>query len=392
MLGGLLSRQEAEEEERQLYEQHQNVAVSESAQDVVLTNDNKYGSLDTNDHSFPYEEEDEEDEDGEYLYTDSEGGDSHTGTLQVMSKKRKTSGVEFEYTGRLMEEVPKDVTILRFHSSIGEVRPTFEKCKQLKEVVFNEGLTKIWYESFSNCDSLEHINLPSTLIEIGDAAFSSCRRLETVILNEGLKKIGQSAFASCTSLECITIPHTVTEISKFTFWGCENLREIGLHEGIQRIPQSAFGGPSALQRLTFPNLSTRLETIIQTQVEDKIDNIRDLVERSGSEMFISGEASIQHVWGPNWIRTRGILGRIDRLLTYYELKEATTLLELAFWKSNIDQVEMKRINNRDHYRIDIPGPVKDTILQYLQSPDDSEDDSSSSSSSSDGESSDSDSS
>ena len=83
MLGGLLSRQEAEEEERKLHEQNQNVAVSESAQDASNTNDNKYGSLDTNDHSFPYEEEEEEeeennsdlDDDGEYSYTDSEGSD-----------------------------------------------------------------------------------------------------------------------------------------------------------------------------------------------------------------------------------------------------------------------------------------------------------------------------
>jgi len=80
MLGGLLSRQEAEEEERKIHEQHQNVVVSESAQDVGNTSDNKYGSLDTNDHSFPYEEEDEDnsddlDDDGEYSYTDSEGSD-----------------------------------------------------------------------------------------------------------------------------------------------------------------------------------------------------------------------------------------------------------------------------------------------------------------------------
>ena len=298
--------------------------------------------------------------------------------------------VAFEYTGMEMEEdVPEDVTIVRFHSSVKEIREDiFKECRQLKEAVFNEGLQKIGRNAFYNCFKLKCINLPSTLIEIGDsafyncyqleniklpsmlieigdAAFSTCRRLETVILNVGLKKIGEAAFACCTSLERITIPRTVTEISKQTFWGCENLMEIGLHEGIERIHQSAFGGPF-LQRLKFPNLSTRLETVIQlgqTDVEDKIDNISDLVERSGSEMFVS---DVRFVQGPHWITTRGILGRIDRLLTYYELKEATTLLELALWKSNIDQKEMKHINiNRDHYRIDIPGPVKNTILQYL---------------------------
>ena len=42
------------------------------------------------------------------------------------------------------------------------------------------------------------------------------------------------------------------------------------------------------------------------------------------------------------------------------------MLELAMWKSKMDQAEVKPINiNRDVYRIDIPGPVKNTILQYL---------------------------
>ena len=240
---------------------------------------------------------------------------------------------------------------------------SFHCCHSLKGVVLNEGLRKIGDSSFWRCNSLEHIIFPSSMIEIEDSAFCTCNRLETVILNEGLKKIEQYVFACCKSLERITIPSTVTEISQYTFGGCKNLREIGLHEGIERIPQSAFDGLS-LQRLKFPNLSTRLETIIQlgqTEVEDKIDNISDLVERSGSEMFVS---DVRFVHGLHWITTRGILGRIDRLLTYYELKEATTLLELALWKSNINQAEMKH-TNRVHYRIDIPGPVKNTILQYL---------------------------
>ena len=78
-------------------------------------------------------------------------------------------------------------------------------------------------------------------------------------------------------------------------------------------------------------------------------------------MFISDKRLVQ---GQNWSTLRGVFGRIDQLLTYYELREATTLLELAMWKSKIDQVEENLIN-RDEYRIDIPGPVRDTILQYL---------------------------
>ena len=132
------------------------------------------------------------------------------------------------------------------------------------------------------------------------------------------------------------------------------------------IDRHAFRNCRSLERFTFPKLSTRLDTIIQAgkyvDIEDKIDNIRHLVERRGSELFVSEVESVTQRWRA---LVKGTLGQIDRLLTYYELKEATTLLELAMWKSKIDQVQVKPSANRDAYRNDIPGPVKSTILQYL---------------------------
>lgn len=354
----------------------------------------------------------------------------HTHTLynlythHMSNKKRKTSSaeetteVEFEYTGiEEKREIPKDVTIVRFHSSVTvtvtEVGDRmFKERRQLKEVILNEGLQKIGDSSFSDCSELKHINLPSTVTEISGNAFYNCTKLKKVVLNEGLQKIGNRsfhscyelehinlpstvtelgwsafcgchslmtvilnnkalqtigkyAFASCLSLESITIPPSVTDISESTFFNCPRLREVDLHEGIQKISSTAFESCSSLERFTFPTLSARLDTIIEAgkyeYAENKIDGIRRSVERRGSEMFVSDKRLVQ---GQNWKRTRVILGRIDRLIAYYEVKEATTLLELAMWKSKMDQAEVKPIN-KDVYRIDIPGPVKNTILQYL---------------------------
>ena len=295
----------------------------------------------------------------------------------MSNKKMKTSEVEFEYTSSTeYEDVPKDVTIVRFHSSVTEVDAgVFKGCEQLKKAVLNEGLKKIGNYSFISCISLEYINLPSSLIEIGNNAFNYCRSLRELMLNETLQKIGKAAFANCTSLEIITTPPTITEISERTFYNCQNLREVGLHEGTLKIRPRAFEDCLSLERFTFPNLSARLNTIVragQTEVEDKIEEIRgNLVERRGSEVLVSAAHILfSNEWNENdtrssnWNRLRGVLGRIERLLTYYELKEATTLLELAMWKSKIDQAQVEHIN-RDKYRIDIPGPVQDTILQYL---------------------------
>ena len=142
------------------------------------------------------------------------------------------------------------------------------------------------------------------------------------------------------------------------------MREVGLHDGIQ-IATDAFRNCTSLERFTFPKLSTRLDNIIKTgkyvNVENKIDNIRDLVERRDSDLFIS--ATPYRVGIGKGVKEA--LGRIDKSIAYYELREATTLLELAMWKSKMDQAEEASDINRDLYRIDIPGPVKNAILQYL---------------------------
>ena len=100
----------------------------------------------------------------------------------------------FEYTGK-GQSVPRDVVSVRFHPSIVEMDDNDEPYisnymvfsdRQLKEVVFNEGLEKIGGLSFWGCKSLEsitQITLPSTLIELRDYAFQNCLNLREVVLN-----------------------------------------------------------------------------------------------------------------------------------------------------------------------------------------------------------------
>ena len=330
-----------------------------------------------------------------------------------------TSEVVFEYTG-FEDEVPEDVTCVHFHSSVPEVaEEMFKNCWQLKKVILNEGLQKIGNRSFYECRSLESITLPSTVLEVGSFAFYYCCNLAEIVLNEGLKEIGKSAFYGCISLKSITLPSTITEVGAYCFSGCSDmesiifkktlqtvsvgryafsrcislehitvpltitsiddavfancirLSEVGLHEGIQKVAPNAFSNCSSLEKFKFPDLSARLDSIIragQTEAGNKLDEIRNIIERRGCELMVpvvsvqSPHSSVQH---SNWVTLRGILGQIDRLIAYYELREATTLFELAMWKSKMDEEENVSINNRNLYRIDIPGPVKNTILQYL---------------------------
>ena len=78
----------------------------------------------------------------------------------------------------------------------------------------------------------------------------------------------------------------------------------------------------------------------------------------------------QEIEFPLWRRTltdsyKVKLDKIVRLIRYYEIKEATTLFELALWKAMINQTDISSSAGRVAYRIEAPGPVKDTILQYI---------------------------
>ncbi|WP_181819071.1 leucine-rich repeat domain-containing protein, partial [Metamycoplasma hominis] len=54
------------------------------------------------------------------------------------------------------------------------------------------------------------VTIPGSVKEIGESAFSDCKNLKEVILNEGLEKIGAWAFFN-TNIKSITIPGSVKE-------------------------------------------------------------------------------------------------------------------------------------------------------------------------------------
>jgi len=184
-------------------------AIRQENGGVIINNDNGHGSNNDNEGEKSSDNEEESnDEETDY-------------ELDVESMTINTSDAVYEYLGRvkgLRDGVPKDVVKVRVHPSIVEVEDfSFRHCKHLKEVVLNEGITKIGDQAFIGCTSLESITLPSTVTEIGVFAFTGCKNLRNVSLNEGLKVIGNMAFANCKSLEIIEIPSTVAEIGKKSF-------------------------------------------------------------------------------------------------------------------------------------------------------------------------------
>ena len=124
----------------------------------------------------------------------------------------------FEYD----EELGEDILILKYAP---------------KRIIVEEGITKIGNGSFEDIYSIENVQFPNTLVEIGDSSFRHCKiqqiefpdslksigtyvfyenPLTNVILNNGLEEIKEYAFSD-TNITTITIPSSVKKIEQAAF-------------------------------------------------------------------------------------------------------------------------------------------------------------------------------
>ena len=83
--------------------------------------------------------------------------------------------------------------------------------------------TKIGYMAFGSMDEsgeyfgrsgLTSIEIPGSVIEIGDSAFSHCDDIESVKISNGVTVIGKNAFSGCYGLTSIKIMNASTRIAK----------------------------------------------------------------------------------------------------------------------------------------------------------------------------------
>lgn len=92
----------------------------------------------------------------------------------------------------------------------------------VESVVLHNGITSIGASAFASCDNLKSINIPRSLISIGNEGFRKTL-LESVDLPEGFMSLGNNVFTECYQLKSFKIPSTLTSITEI-FSGCESLQ------------------------------------------------------------------------------------------------------------------------------------------------------------------------
>ena len=154
----------------------------------------------------------------------------------------------------------------------------YKNNNQIKEVKITEGIDYLGLQAFYECNSLEKVELPSTLVNIGkDAsyneyyvsnAFQNCTKLTTVILNKDTRIIGQGCFFGCSSLSSVTLNEGLEKLQgNDIFQYCDSLSSITIPNSVTYV-----GGLGRCKNLSFINFgSTRTDVPTIHELRDAFE-------------------------------------------------------------------------------------------------------------------------
>ena len=136
---------------------------------------------------------------------------------------------------------------------------------RITEVVIEQGVTSIGKDGFWKLFSLTSVQLPSSLKSIGSSAFHDCWKLESINVSAGNKTYSSEngvlfnkdktelvMYPQGKTNTSYTVPSSVVNIGEAAFVECQNLKEVVLPEGVENIGKSAFSACLNLENITLP--------------------------------------------------------------------------------------------------------------------------------------------
>ena len=125
-------------------------------------------------------------------------------------------------------------------------------CQMFYEVVLPLGLEFICNCAFDNCMWLKDINIPNSVIGIGDYALRNTR-IEKINIPDSVISLGEGCFYNCKLLWNVRIPNDLTEIPRQCFYNCYNLVDVEVPEYVKSIGYCAFTH-TGIEEITLPGV------------------------------------------------------------------------------------------------------------------------------------------
>ena len=150
----------------------------------------------------------------------------------------------------LLEEVIIPDSVMQ----IGVV--AFKGCKSLKKVKLPTNLEILEDFAFSECSSLDEVDIPESLHYFAYGVFSHCTNLKKVNSHNDINYINDLAFYNCKKLE-FSLPTKITSIGRMAFMGCESIKEIIIPKDVDCIEVGAFAFMSSLEKIIVDEQNTR---------------------------------------------------------------------------------------------------------------------------------------
>ena len=202
-------------------------------------------------------------------------------------------------------KIPKTVTNENQNMSIGP----FGGCTLLKNVVFEDGMTKVPNGILKDASAVESVVLPSTVTEIGNDAFNGCTSLKQLPDISAVTKIDYQSFKNCTSLKSIDLSDTITEIGMLSFSGCNGLEQVKLPKNLQILTYGAFQNCASLTEISIPKTVTNEKENLSIGPFSGCTSLKNVVFEEGMTKvpvgILKDASAVENVMLPNTVTEIG---------------------------------------------------------------------------------------
>ena len=134
----------------------------------------------------------------------------------------------------------------------------FRGCLGLTSVTIPNSVTSIGSYAFYSDTSLTTVVMGNSVKSIGDCAFKNCQRITAIIFPDSVTSIGESAFLMCTRLDSIIIPNSVISIGSYAFSFCISLTSINIPNKVTSIENGTFSNCRNLTNIVIPDSVTNI--------------------------------------------------------------------------------------------------------------------------------------